>query len=478
MRTQQSLDDLLASLPPPQRYAATGVARRSADSAKVVIIDDDPTGSQTSTNVDILTRWDQADIARALRKPDGAFFLLTNHRGYPAEHASRILSSAVHNLAEAARTTRTAYTVVLRSDSTLRGHYPLDMNTARSQIDASGQTTPDLELHVPAFPECGRFTVHGTQWLAVDDTLVAVSDTEYAKDPIFGYTTAYLPQWLGEKSNGVVSPSRVKRIDISQLRTTSHADLSRSIANYKAGTIIVSDGAERSDLQTLAAAIMADHRVAARVIIRSGATFASIFGGVYNDSALSGGLLIKELHLPVHPRVLVVVGSHVQLSTQQLSHLHESLGADFYELPTPLELSTQHGFRLISNLALQARASLRANTLTVVSTPREVDATSRAGYWLASSQMAKSVAGLVRDLDGEYDIIVAKGGVTSSVIITDGIRAPRARVLGQIETGVSVWRPYPGPGRHPAPIVVFPGNVGRADSLTTVVALLLSSDRT
>jgi uncharacterized protein YgbK (DUF1537 family) len=71
---------------------------------------------------------------------------------------------------------------------------------------------------------------------------------------------------------------------------------------------------------------------------------------------------------------------------------------------------------------------------------------------------------------------VAKGGITSSDVVTGALGARSATVLGQLLPGVPVWRV--GGGRHPGiALVVFPGNVGDEDALRRAVAALSGTRR-
>jgi uncharacterized protein YgbK (DUF1537 family) len=80
----------------------------------------------------------------------------------------------------------------------------------------------------------------------------------------------------------------------------------------------------------------------------------------------------------------------------------------------------------------------------------------------------------VDGLSTQPRFIVAKGGVTSHELARRSLGARRAIALGQLLPGVPVWR-LDGPSKPlgaAIPYVVFPGNVGGADDLRRVVALL------
>ncbi len=54
---------------------------------KIVVIDDDPTGSQTVHGCPLLLRWDPSTLAAALRHPSPLVFLLANTRALSAGEA-------------------------------------------------------------------------------------------------------------------------------------------------------------------------------------------------------------------------------------------------------------------------------------------------------------------------------------------------------------------------------------------------------
>lgn len=57
---------------------------------------------------------------------------MTNSRALGAPAASALMREVCTNLAEAARNADAAVSIVLRSDSTLRGHFPLEVRRERS----------------------------------------------------------------------------------------------------------------------------------------------------------------------------------------------------------------------------------------------------------------------------------------------------------------------------------------------------------
>jgi uncharacterized protein YgbK (DUF1537 family) len=77
----------------------------------------------------------------------------------------------------------------------------------------------------------------------------------------------------------------------------------------------------------------------------------------------------------------------------------------------------------------------------------------------------------VRALLPEVEVVVSKGGITSADVARVGLGATRARVLGQVLPGISVWSLVAVDGRERLYVVV-PGNVGEPDALVRVLEAL------
>ena len=171
---------------------------------------------------------------------------------------------------------------------------------------------------------------------------------------------------------------------------------------------------------------------------------------------------------------LVVVGSHVPLTTAQLA----ALQADRPETATvELDVRSLIDERRDQHLAQQADAVARAieRGTVIVHTSREL-VTGHDGE--ASLDIARRVsAGLVELVARVLELapprfVIAKGGITSSDVASEALQIRRARVVGPMLPGiVSLWQPQVGPAVG-IPYVVFAGNVGTEHSLSLVVRTL------
>jgi len=192
---------------------------------KIIAIDDDPTGSQTVHSCLLLTRWDPQTLTQALEDASPLFFVLSNTRSMEADRAAAVTREICRNLRSAleglaARGRPINPLVVSRSDSTLRGHYPVETDVIAEELGPF-----DAHFLVPAFFEGGRITRDSVHYLLVDGQPVPVSETEFARDSVFGYRNAYLPDYVEEKTGGRIPAARVS----AQL--TSTTDLFATVAS-------------------------------------------------------------------------------------------------------------------------------------------------------------------------------------------------------------------------------------------------------
>ena len=68
---------------------------------KIIVIDDDPTGSQTVHSCLLLTRWDIDTLKQGLQDEAPLFFILSNTRAMEAQHAAEVTRTICRNLKQA-----------------------------------------------------------------------------------------------------------------------------------------------------------------------------------------------------------------------------------------------------------------------------------------------------------------------------------------------------------------------------------------
>jgi uncharacterized protein YgbK (DUF1537 family) len=467
--------ELLSSLPP--EWEEKGLLRRIQDKIKVsgrkvVVLDDDPTGTQTVNNVLVLTEWSVEALQYALARGEAVFYILTNSRSYPAEQALAMNREIAENLAAAAQRLNRDFDVVSRSDSTLRGHYPREVQALRSALEDRLGITYDGEIIAPFFFEGGRFTVHDIHWVQEGEWLIPAAQTEYAQDPIFGYHHSNLRQWVEEKTNGQVTADSVVSITLDLIRTGGPSAVAATLRTVTEGRSVIVNAVTYRDMEVFVLGLLEAEEADRRFLCRTAASFVRVRGGLKDREPLTSRELFPQ-GAPAGVGGLIVVGSHVQKTTDQLQVARKLDKLVSIELSVPSILNSQTRQIEIENVSSQAEKALLVGRDVIVFTSRRlVTGTSDKENVQVGQQVSDALVQVVRELGVQPRFVVAKGGITSSDIGTKALGVTRAMVPGQILAGIPVWllgedSRFPG-----IPYVIFPGNVGTPDSLVQVIAIL------
>ena len=458
----------LAALPP--EYPAHDLrakirARVDASRRALVVLDDDPTGTQTVHDVPVLTTWSVDALAAELNGEGNVFYVLTNSRSLTAADAAALNREIGRNLTAAAARIGRAVAVVSRSDSTLRGHFPGEVTALAEGL---GQSF-DGRIIVPFFLEGGRYTIDDVHWVAEGDQLIPAAQTPYARDAAFGYTQSNLKEWVAEKSGGSISAADVASISIEDLRVGGPEVVSARLRTLSGGQPCVVNAASYRDLEIfvlglLAAEDAAEDGGSKRFLYRTAASFVQVRAGIAARPLLTAA----DLDVADGRGVLFVVGSYVPKTTAQLNALLSRADITALEVDVDSLLADRAG--TVQSIVAAANASLRADVVTVIHTSRKyVGAAGGESDLSIGAQVSAGLIDIVRGIDVRPRYLVAKGGITSSDIATRGLDVRRAVVAGQILPGVPVWR-IGAESRFPGmAYIVFPGNVGGDDALAQVV---------
>jgi uncharacterized protein YgbK (DUF1537 family) len=437
----------------------------------IVVLDDDPTGSQAVSDLPVLTAWDLDDFAWAFGTGHAAVYVLTNSRSLSEADAARVTREAVTNALAAAPA---PLRFVSRSDSTLRGHFPLETDVIVEVLRERTGVAVDAVVLVPAFPAAGRVTVGGVHYLVGSDgARTPAGETEFARDATFGYRSSSLADWVAEKTGGRIPADRVIRLDLDLIRSGTPAIVA-ALADARGGAVAAADILTEADLDLLAAGAIAAERGGQTLVYRSGPSFVRARIGQSPRPPLAA----TDLPEPVPGAArggLVVVGSHVGLTTRQLERLRaDNPGATGVEIDVALVLDPRLRDRHLDEVIEAAAVGLDAG-MVVVNTSRALARTDDPVESLAIARtVSDAVVAVVRGILARRRPawVVAKGGITSSDVATRGLEIRHAIVRGTLLPGiVSLWEPVSGPAAG-IPYVVFPGNVGGDDSLARVVERL------
>jgi len=445
-----------------------------AESAIVlVVLDDDPTGTQSVSGLPVLTTWTAPDLEWALAQNCPAVYVLTNTRSLGPETAALRNREIVTNALAASASTGVPVNFVSRSDSTLRGHYPLETDVIAQTIADHGGRAVDGVVIVPAFPEAGRVTIGGIHYMRGEHGLTPVAETEYARDASFGYASSRLSDWVSEKSDGHYAASDVIVLDLGIIRSGTDAIVA-ALAAASGQTPVVADIVTENDLRALSLGLIAAEAAGKHFLYRVGPPFVRARVG----QSVSEPLTASDVFGPEGSDAvggLIVVGSHVGVTTRQLDALRRVRPAvRSLELDIALILDPAAADAHVAEIAETAALAL-ADGDVVVHTSRLLRTAGDAASSLdISRRVSAAVVRVVQLVLAARPprFVIAKGGITSSDVATHGLGIGRAIVRGPMLPGiVSLWEPIDGPARG-IPYVVFAGNVGTDDSLAAVVATL------
>ncbi len=434
---------------------------------KIVVIDDDPTGSQTVHSCLLLMRWDVATLRLGLADAAPIFFILANTRALTPEQAEARTREVCQNLQAAiAAEGIQDFLVVSRSDSTLRGHYPIETDAIAAELGPF-----DAHFLTPAFFEGGRFTRQSVHYLLADGQPVPTHETEFARDSVFGYSTAYLPDYVAEKTQGKIPAEAVARFLLADIREGCRARLEALTDNQCAAV----DAETQADLDRFADDLLAVAARGKRFLFRSAASLLTSLAQLGPQPVPAEAM---ARYARSSGRGVVVVGSHVRKSTQQLQALlaEPTVTGIEVEVARLRDFPEQRAAMLAEAIAA-VRASHAGGQTPVVYTSRQElqfeSVRERLDFGAAVSSFLMAV---IRGLPADLGFLVSKGGITSNDTLSDGLNLRAARLLGQVLPGVSLVR---APADHPQfpdlPVVLFPGNVGDERGLVTVVSRLSGS---
>jgi uncharacterized protein YgbK (DUF1537 family) len=439
----------------------------------VVVLDDDPTGTQTVHDLWVLTNWSPQMLRAALGEQRRIFYVLTNSRSLSETAARQLNQQLAANLAAAASDLECELDVISRSDSTLRGHFPAEVDALTATLASSLGCTFDGTILCPFFLEGGRITVGNVHWVTEGERLVPASQTEFAQDTTFGYRASDLCAWVEEKSSGRIPREQVLPISIDTIRTDGPESVHRVLTKVRDGRVAIVNAVTYRDLAVFTAGLLRSETEGQRFLFRTAASFVRIRGGISERPLLTR----QEMVRGSGTGGLVVVGSYVDKTTRQL----QSAVSQCPDL-VPLELSVRQALdpaardAEVARVAQNANAALEHGQTPIVFTSRNLLTDyGRAGELEVGQEVSSALVSVVQGITTTPRFIIAKGGITSSDVAMRGLDVERAWVLGQIVPGVPVWRLGPESRFPQIPYVVFPGNVGDDHSLLKAIEILSCS---
>jgi uncharacterized protein YgbK (DUF1537 family) len=463
----------LPPLPPAQEIDRLWLPAVRGLAEKIIVLDDDPTGVQTVHSIPVYTSWDCGALKAILGDESRLVYILTNSRALTPDQTAAIHSRFGSDLMQIARKEDKTFLLISRSDSTLRGHFPVETQALFEAL--GGHAAIDGEVIVPCFFEGGRITFKDVHYLREGDDLVPAAETEFAKDPTFGYGSSDLKAWVEEKTAGRYPASGVTSISIEHLRKADLDFLAGQLMAVADFNKVIVNAIDPADLKVFVAALVRAIRNGKRFLFRTAASFVQMIGGISAKPLLTTEALYPEGRSPSPG--LVVVGSYVHKTTRQVERLREIPRMAFIEWDVT-QASTDHGLSQEAARVTQAVESAFASEMDAcVFTTRSYHSDpdgpgSKEKGLLFSARVSEGLHRSLLGIQSRPGFLVAKGGITSSDIGVKTLGVKKAMVLGQIRPGVPVWALGP-ESRFPGlPYVIFPGNVGDEWTLHRVVEIL------
>jgi uncharacterized protein YgbK (DUF1537 family) len=435
---------------------------------KIVVIDDDPTGSQTVHSCLLLMQWDVATLKQGFADSVPIFFILSNTRAMNSAEAAKITQEICRNLTIAiAELAIKDFLVVSRSDSTLRGHYPIETDIIAQEMGGF-----DAHFLTPAFFEGGRVTVDQTHYLLIDGVKTPVAETEFASDSVFGYSYSYLPDYVAEKTQGKIASEQVIKFSLADIRA---GEIQQRLLQLADNQCVVVDGECQADFDRFAQEVLQATAQGKRFLFRSAASLLTSLAGLGPQPIAPEAM---ANYRPTTKPGVVLVGSHVQKTTQQLKQLLQQEQVVGIEIDVKrLRDRPQDQDSLLQSILATVEQVFDQDETPVIYTSREElsfdDSQQRLQFGTTVSTLLMAV---VQGLPKSISFLISKGGITSNDVLSVGLNLTKARLLGQILPGCSVIRTE---ATHPQfpnlPVVLFPGNVGTQDDLTVAWSCLTIS---
>lgn len=440
---------------------------------KIVVLDDDPTGVQTVHDISVYTNWDKETIRQGFEEENNLFYILTNSRGFTAEQTIKAHNEISSVVDEVAKETGREYIFISRSDSTLRGHYPLETEILKTNYEKNTGKTIDGEILCPFFKEGGRFTIDDIHYVKYGEELIPANETEFAKDKTFGYTAATMPEYIEEKTKGAYKAENVTCISLEDIHNMDIDKIENLILNVHDFNKIIVNAVDYADVKVFCVALYRAMAKGKVFMFRTAAAIVKVMGGVSNQPLLTRKQMVTK---ETENGGIIVVGSHTDKTTRQVEELKKLADIEFIELDATL-VKDEQAFEAEVNKCLEKEEEcIKAGRTVCCYTTRALitaDTGDKEDELRLSVKISDAVQSLVGRLKVTPAFVIAKGGITSSDVGTKALAVKKANVLGQIRPGIPVWQTGEESRFPMTPYVIFPGNVGEITTLRESVEVLL-----
>lgn len=440
---------------------------------KVVVLDDDPTGVQTVHDVSVFTEWNETAIRQGFLEGKSIFYILTNSRGFSSAETEKIHKEIAKRICCIAKKLGRKFILISRSDSTLRGHFPLETATLARQLKDSRNAAIDGEILCPFFPEGERYTIDNIHYVKEGDMLVPAAMTEFARDSTFSYTKSNLCDYVEEKTKGAYKASECVTVTLEELNVCDTEMIYQKLMNVHDFQKVIVNAVCYADLKIFLTAMIRAVNNGKEFIIRSASALPKVLGGIKDQSLLCG----EQLSGKVKSGGIILIGSHVQKTTQQLDELRKTdRDICFVEFDVHTCFDAVATEKEISRIVETVEQRISHGQTVVIYTSRTLLAP---GDMAAEEKLklsvciSEAVTSIISRVKTKPRFLIAKGGITSADVGTKALHVKKAWVMGQARKGIPVWMTgkeskFPG-----MPYIIFPGNVGEITTLRELVEELI-----
>lgn len=443
---------------------------------KIVVLDDDPTGVQTVHDIHVYTGWDEESIRKGFLEENNLFYILTNSRGFTEEETTKAHNEIAAVVDKIAKETGKEYIFISRSDSTLRGHFPLETRLLRESYEKNTGKTIDGEILCPFFKEGGRYTIDNVHYVKYGDELVPANETEFAKDKTFGYSAATMPEYVEEKTKGEFKAADVTCISLEDIHNMDFDKIEAQLMAVKDFNKIIVNSVGYADIKVFCVALYRAMAKGKVFMFRTAAAIVKVMGGVTDQPLLTRKqMVVKE----TKNGGIIVVGSHTNKTTAQVEELKKLTDIEFIEMDATLVKDEKAFAAEVDRCLKKEEECIRAGKTVCCYTTRALitaDTGNKEDELRLSVRISDAVQSLVGRLTVTPAFVIAKGGITSSDVGVKALAVKQANVLGQIRPGIPVWQTGEESKFPLTPYVIFPGNVGEAETLREAVEILTKTE--
>ncbi|MBQ5797552.1 MAG: hydroxyacid dehydrogenase [Firmicutes bacterium] len=467
--------DILKTFPAVDEAAVEAMLQEEVqkNEKKIVVLDDDPTGVQTVHDISVYTGWDLDSIREGFAEEGKLFYILTNSRGLTVAQTTQVHQDIARRVAEVSRETGKDFILMSRSDSTLRGHYPLEPRLLKDIVEEETGVKIDGEVMCPFFKEGGRFTINDVHYVKYGDELVPAGETEFARDKTFGYKASDIKEYIEEKTVGEFKACDVTSISLEDIRALNIDKIVDQLMQVRDFHKVVVNAVDYVDVKIFCVALYRAMAQGKHFMFRTAAAIVKEIGGISSQPLLTREQMITKR--TKHGGV-IVVGSHTEKTTRQLEELKKIPGIVSIEFDSDLVLDDVKFAEETRRVRSLIEETIAGGKTAVAYTRRKllvIENDTKEEALIRSVKISDAVQSLVGELTVEPSFVIAKGGITSSDVGTKALRVRRANVMGQIRPGIPVWQTRSESKFPNTPYVIFPGNVGEDVTLREAAEILM-----